>query len=607
MIVKYNPNNKKRSLSFFYRLMLSVIAIILVISLLTSSVSYGLATQVINDIQLQLVKKNAEIIEKEINGELLFVEEFMLETINLDIIRNTAERQSIPEDEHDLTYQSIEYSINKSIRNSSRDDGIKIDILNIYLKNGVVFSTRPEQKLDYHDYDSCNNYLTSTGYIDNSNYIPVTWIETLPIKNSSGNVVQSCFCIRFIYDSISMEKIGIMVVGVDESQISGLYKEIFPEAYIFQNTGNVISSNNNLMIGKDINEKLFMGITEAKQASGDLSYSEEEQENTAIYWRNPYNSIYFVIPMDNGRVLFNEVLLNFLNKSIYVALSAMILGVIASFMLTRNMSKSILSLKETVQKVYQGELKTRYKPIKNDEIAYLGLHINDMLDQIEESYVTRERDAIERNAIELQLFQSQMNPHLLYNTLNSVALAIKSNDSEKAEQLLFKLSSFFKLSLSEGRETITLNTEIEIIRNYIAIQNLARQKNLTLCEDIPEEILLCKILRMSILPVVENSVIHGISGYRNDGVIIIKCSIDKQKGVLLITVRDNGIGIEEDELERLNHSINLKNKASKQKYFGLYNVNWRIKNKWGEKYGIKIKSEISDYTEVEIAIPTEYE
>ena len=311
------------------------------------------------------------------------------------------------------------------------------------------------------------------------------------------------------------------------------------------------------------------------------------------------------IPIEDSGILMNEVLVSYLNRIIYIALSAMALGVIAAFVLTRNLSKSILSLKKVVQKVYQGDFKTRYVPIKNDEIAYLGRHINDMLDQIEESYIAREQDALEKNALELRLLQSQMNPHLLYNTLNSVALAIKSNDSEKAEQLLYKLSNFFRLSLSSGKDLITVNTEMEIIRNYIAIQNLARQKAIKLCEEISEEIMYYKILRMTILPIIENSVIHGLSGYRDDGEILVRIVSDRLRNTLTITIKDNGIGIEKSELTEIKRNIQIKNCAKNQKHFGLYNVNWRIKNKWGKTYGINVNSEVSVCTDVQITLPIE--
>ena len=267
MIVKHNMDNEKHSLSFFYKLMLSMIAIILLISLVISGVSYGQATQIIKEMQLEVIKKNVEIIESTINSEFLLVEDLILELINLDIIRDTAERQSIPETEYDFIKNNFEYSINKVLNNSNKDKEISIDILNIYLKNGVSYSTLPEQNLNYYDYSSCNTYLTSTGFIENSNYTPATWIETIPIKNSSGNVVQSCFCIRFLYDSVTMEKIGLIVVGVDESGINDIYRNVYPEAYIFQNTGKIISSNNSLMIGTSINTELFKEITKAEQAS----------------------------------------------------------------------------------------------------------------------------------------------------------------------------------------------------------------------------------------------------------------------------------------------------------------------------------------------------
>ena len=600
----YQEPGYKHGISFFYRLMLSIVAIIFLISLVIGGFSYGLATQTINEMELKLTQKNTEIIESTINETLSFVDTVMTEVIETKTLRDTVEEKTIPETELESIEQRIDYAVKKILYDAKKNESASITILNIYLKNGFSYSSLPGQELNYTDFKSCYEYISSTEMIESSNYIPTTWTETITIKNSSGTVVQNCLCVRFIYDSITMEKIGIVVVGIEEAGISSLYSAYFPEAYIFQNNGTIISSNDNLLIGTKVTPELVSQMKSAKTPSGQTSYEIDDEENLAIYWRNLFYSIYFVIPIENKGILPNDVILNFAKRSMLIAGIAMLIGIVVAYGLTRSLSKSILLLKEVVQKVYEGDFDTRYVPIHNDEIAYLGRHVNNMLDQIEESYIARERDALEKSVLELKLLQSQMNPHLLYNTLNSVALAIKSNNSEKAERLLFKLSSFFRLSLSKGNEKITINTEMEMIRNYIDIQNLARQKEIKLIEKLQKDILTYNILRMTILPAVENSVIHGFSGYRDkDGRIIVRGITDKDKNTLTITVRDNGIGIEKKALDELNKFISIKNRAKEQKHFGLYNVNWRIKNQWGVQYGVVIRSEISDYTEVEITLP----
>lgn len=601
MSIKTDQHNSKNSLSFFYRILFSMVIIILIIAILISGFSYGFSVQTINKMELEITNKNVKIIEDIINNRFSYVEQIMFEIIETDIVRNTVELPNVDGIDTNMTRQAINNKINHIINDNKRNDGFGFDIVNLYMKNGFSCSTLPELELNYKEYNECYDYLLSNDMISDTKHVPITWTETIPVKNFSGVVEQTSLCVRFIYNSLTMEKIGVVVVGVPEKNINTLYKNIFPEAYIFQNNGTVISAVDMQKLGIKVSADIVSQIRQAQTVNGSITYKDNSKDNVAIYWRNTYNSIYCVIPMDTFGLTIKSESIEYAKKSLLVALFALIMGGIVAFLLTRSLSKSIISLKSFVQEVYNGHLETRFQPTRNDEIAFLGRHVNDMLDQIETSVSIRERDARERNKLQLQLLQSQMNPHLLYNTLNSVLLAIKSKNSAKAETLLLKLSSFFRLSLSKGNEKIKIETEIQMIQEYIAIQNLARQKSIKLNVSIASNLLPHGILRMTILPIVENSVIHGISGYRKDGEITISCKEIDEK--LVIAVIDNGIGIDEEELLRIENLLNTKNMTNENKHFGLYNVNWRIKNQFGEEYGLEIVSEVSDFTKVLITLP----
>src|SRR5699024_2963921 len=155
-------------------------------------------------------------------------------------------------------------------------------------------------------------------------------------------------------------------------------------------------------------------------------------------------------------------------------------------------------LKSVVQRVYDGELTARFQTDRHDEIAYLGLKINDMLEQVEASFRIQECDAMEKKNLELRLMQSQINPHLLYNTLNSVLWIIRQGDLQKAEEPIFALSSFLKLALSKGSEEIPLASEIDMIRCYLELQNLGRGKAFSLRDEVPEPWRSCRILRLTL-------------------------------------------------------------------------------------------------------------
>ena len=291
--------------------------------------------------------------------------------------------------------------------------------------------------------------------------------------------------------------------------------------------------------------------------------------------------------------------------SIIVIGAGVLAGTLVNYFLTKSLSRSIHSLTDTVQRVDKGELNARFEhPTRNDEITYLGEHFNHMLDSLDRIYAEQEQEALGRKDLEIQLLQSQINPHLLYNTLNSVALAVRNDEQQTAQDLLYTLSDFIRLSLSNGHSVVTLATELELLKKYILLQKMASHRDIKLDIEVPEELLSAKVIRTSLQPIVENAVLHGFTGYRNDGCIQIRVVLAEDRNTMDIYIRDNGLGIDEETLAELNGTINKKDYKEMCSHFGLYNVNWRIKYTWGsEDYGITIDSEESDYTEVRIHLP----
>ena len=225
------------------------------------------------------------------------------------------------------------------------------------------------------------------------------------------------------------------------------------------------------------------------------------------------------------------------------------------------------------------------------------------MESIEDLFQTQERDAAIKRDLELRLMQSQINPHLLYNTLTSTAWYIRQNDAEKAEQLLLALGSFFKLALSSGNDSVPLADELNMIRHYLQVQNLGRGKDFIFQDCVPDALRSYKIPHLSLQPFVENAVIHGFSNYMDDGCITVSAQADADAETLSITVEDNGLGILPQELDALMNAIHTYPPRGDQTHFGLYNVERRIKNKFGSAYGIRIESEVGQYTRAILLLP----
>ena len=203
---------------------------------------------------------------------------------------------------------------------------------------------------------------------------------------------------------------------------------------------------------------------------------------------------------------------------------------------------------------------------------------------------------------ELRLLQEQINPHFLYNTLDTIVWLIEGKDLEKAVSMVVSLSEFFRLVLSRGKEFITIEEEELHIRSYLEIQQVRYRDILQYDIAIDPALYRYRILKLTLQPLVENSLYHGIKYKRTDGRIDV---IGKQEGSLIrFIVKDNGVGMEETELRKLREEIRKPCKET-EKGFGLANVNERIRMNFGPQYGMEIDSVKNEGTCVSITIPME--
>ena len=234
------------------------------------------------------------------------------------------------------------------------------------------------------------------------------------------------------------------------------------------------------------------------------------------------------------------------------------------------------------------------------ETSILSTSLNAMIDKINEllEQVTTEQTRLRK--AEFELLQSQINPHFLYNTLDAIVWLAESGEKEKVVSTVSSLSNFFRASLNQGKDIVTLKEDIGHVRSYLEIQKIRYQDILDYEIDIDEEINECLIPKITIQPLVENALYHGIKNKRGKGKISIKGK--KTDDGAKISISDDGLGITADRLRVVMNNINNRSDSEKTTY-GLYNVNERIRLNFGEKYGIKIESEYGMGTTVQILLP----
>ncbi|MBK5201459.1 MAG: sensor histidine kinase, partial [Spirochaetaceae bacterium] len=203
---------------------------------------------------------------------------------------------------------------------------------------------------------------------------------------------------------------------------------------------------------------------------------------------------------------------------------------------------------------------------------------------------------------EFEALEAKINPHFLYNTLDSVIWLAEQGDTEDVVTLVQALSKLFRVSISSGHEIISIEEEIEHVSNYLLIQKM-RYQNFDFEIDLPDELKNCPTIKLIIQPIVENAIYHGIKYLVDPGFITIKIKSEDDKSIL-ISVADNGVGIDSDTIESLfDQEKRINNKESKSNGIGLSNVQERIKLAYGEEYGVSVESELDLGTTVFIKIP----
>ena len=201
---------------------------------------------------------------------------------------------------------------------------------------------------------------------------------------------------------------------------------------------------------------------------------------------------------------------------------------------------------------------------------------------------------------EFDLLQAQINPHFLYNTLDAIVWSAESGNQKQVVSMVGNLSDFFRLSLNKGKEMVLVSEELNHVRSYLEIQQIRYQDIMKFNINVPESLNGFKIPKLTIQPVFENALYHGIKNRRGGGTIEV-FGRNKEE-YFEIVVKDNGIGMTEERLADVRRAIE-EGTNDRTVVYGLYNVNERIKLHFGEGYGIKIDSKYDEGTMVSIRLP----
>jgi len=275
--------------------------------------------------------------------------------------------------------------------------------------------------------------------------------------------------------------------------------------------------------------------------------------------------------------------------NIIVLCLVVLFSILAIWIISGSISHPIKELCKSTKLISEGNFDVRVESVASNELDILGKSFNMMAVKVKELIDSNIREQENMKKSELKALQAQINPHFLYNTLDTILWMADSGKREQVKEIVKALSSFFRISLSKGKDFITIKEEIEHISSYLTIQKIRYRNILNYKIIIDERIYRYKILNLTLQPLVENALYHGIKNRRAGGFIEVR-GYEKNNEVIF-EIMDNGVGMTPEKYSMIIEELNDNGSPKiKESGFGLNNVHKRIKLYYGKDYGISIDS-----------------
>lgn len=401
---------------------------------------------------------------------------------------------------------------------------------------------------------------------------------------------------------------GVLVVSLDQRELSGMLLQEPFETLIADERGFVVAANNPEFVGQTL-ENLDYGV--------DLSQQEKGTYPLKVHGQPSYLIVDELIPdaSVNGlkivSVFSTASIVQDANKVSYIGLLIILLVLMIALlfvyivsMLTTN---RLLRLSRHLNRLALGDLHVVSRIDGNDEIGQLSRQFNYMVESIRtlmnqvveknEQYTALE---LAQREIKLKMMASQINPHFLFNALESIRMNAHMKGEKEIANVVRLLGKLMRKNLEVGREKAPLKAELEMVRSYLDIQKFRYEDRLKYELEVDPGIIDIRVPPLIIQPLVENAVVHGVEG-KEDGVEV-KLNIKQNQDVVEITVLDNGLGMTPERLKEVEMSISAAEESADNR-IGLRNVHQRLVLSYGEEHGLQISSVDGQGTSISFSIP----
>ncbi|XEC94415.1 sensor histidine kinase [Paenibacillus tarimensis] len=393
---------------------------------------------------------------------------------------------------------------------------------------------------------------------------------------------------KMFWDSKDYQKsLGVVAINLDLKDIRQTLTKSVPEQFIYLITeeGKMIANSGDMRFEPSrlpIKPGSGSGFTEVTVEEETYLVRGSQIENTGIY-------LISVIPQNAASAAVNKVGAQIV--TVYLFVSGLLLILI--FPITRSMTYRVLLLTKKMDRVRKGWLQRLDIKPREDEVGRLVSSYNYMIDNVQRLLREQYRLGLEKKEAELKALQSQINPHFLYNTLDMLIWMAQKGERENIQQIIYALSDYYKLTLNKGEDLVTVGDELRLCRFYIEIQQKRYKGKIDVEIDVEEEAKTCLIPKITLQPLVENAIVHGISeNPYGTGTIAIKGKV--HGGRLFLSVTDDGPGMITDSSPRPGY---------RGSGYGVKNIEKRLELYFDEQTCLRFESAPGTGTNVIIDVP----
>ena len=393
------------------------------------------------------------------------------------------------------------------------------------------------------------------------------------------------------YSSGGIENYLLILIDIEELNERFLQNSGSRQVYLVEEGGQLMAASDETVVGRNI-FALLPQWRELTDAEGGQVISLEDKSVICMSM-DVGLGMKLIMTEDQASLLEEAEAVARRILLIFAGSSLLVFGVI--FFYGKMSSLRVDKVVYAAKKLGDGQFDYILKDMGKDEIGQIADAFNLLNERIQILIQDNYEKKLMIKSSEMNLLQEQINPHFLYNALSVITSMSMRENGKRTVECLRYLADFYRISLNKGREVVTIQEELDLLKNYMKIQKIRFGEDVNISYEVDEETLEFHTIKLLLQPLVENAIHHG---RRDEGVLNIRVGVRRKGNRIVYVVADDGLGIEPEKLVKLRTDL-----KQSQGGFGLKNVDIRVKLQYGENYGVNVESSLGTGTRICVEIP----